>query len=170
MLWPSLSPFFGVSAYQLQPGRAAVLPLRGDVRVGQRPVLELARVLELEAQRLRVVTLEEGDKERERQKIVRSKLEKLDVVMRRQGFALFIAKLLPGAAFGLGQVQDDVSSLGLPPCDGAARIFAVALNQNGIAVDGEEELIEEILAHASAPFGYQVIYASIVWKRSSEST
>src|SRR5437870_13791632 len=99
---------------------------RGDVWVGQRPVLEFPRVLALESQRLRIVTLEQGDTERERQEIVRSQLEQLDVVMRRQRLTLFVGKLLPRAAFHLGQVQDYVGPLGLPPGDGAARVFAVA--------------------------------------------
>ena len=100
---------------------------------------------------------------------MRSQLEQLDVVIRRQRLALFVGKLLPRAAFDLGQVQDDVGPLGFPPGDGAARVFAVALNQLWVAVDGEEELVEEVLAHASTPFGYQVKYASIVWNRSSVS-
>src|SRR5439155_12599621 len=119
-----------------------------DVRVGQRPVLELSRVLALEPQRLRIVTLEQGDTERERQEMVRSQLEQLDVVMRRQRLALFVGKLLPGAAFAIRQVQDDVGPLGFPPGDGAARVFAVALNQLWVAVYAVEELVEEVLAHA----------------------
>src|SRR6266699_2359037 len=142
---------------------------RGDVRVGQRPVLEFPRILALEPERLRIVTLEQGNKERERQEVVRSKLEKLDVVMRSQRFAFFAGKLLPRAAFDLRQVQDDVGSIGFPPGDCAARVFAVAPNQLRVAVNGEEEFVEEILTHASTPFGYQVIYASIVWNRSSVS-
>src|SRR5579864_1934029 len=63
---------------------------RGDVRIGQRPVLEFPRVFALESQRLRVVALEESDKERERQEIVCSQLEQLDVVMHRQRLALFV--------------------------------------------------------------------------------
>src|SRR5579883_653644 len=51
------------------------VPSCRDIRVGQRPVTELARVLALEAQRLRVVALEQGDEERERQKVVRAQFK-----------------------------------------------------------------------------------------------
>src|SRR6266571_820058 len=130
---------------------------RGDVRVGKRPVLELPRVLALESERLRIVTLEQGNIKRECQEVVRSKLEKPDIVMRRQRLALFVGEMLPRAAFALGQVQDDVGPLGFPPGDCTARVFAVALNQLWVPVDCEEALVEEILAHASTPFGYQVM-------------
>ena len=75
-------------------------------------MLEVARILTLEPEWLRIVTLEQGDKEGERQEMVGSKLEKLDVVMRRQRLALFVAKLLPRAAFDLGQVQDSARMAG----------------------------------------------------------
>src|SRR5947209_19991057 len=133
--------------YSPQVDSPAHRPLsRDDVRVGQRPVLELPRVLALEPERLIIVTLEQGNTERERQEMVRSQLEQLDEVMRRQCLALFVGKLLPRAAFDLGQVQNGVGPLGFPPGDGTARIFSVALNQLWVAVDGEEGLVEEILA------------------------
>src|SRR5205807_5319949 len=106
---------------------------------------------------LSIVTLEQGDTERERQEIVRSQLEQLDVVMRRQRLALFVGKPLPRAAFNHGQIQDDIGPLRFPPGDGSARVFAVALNQLWVAVYAIEELVEEILAHASTPFGYHVM-------------
>src|SRR5918912_2939221 len=127
-----------------------------DVWVGQRPVLKLPRILALEPQRLRIVTLKQSDKEREREERVRAQFEKLDVVMRRQRLALFIGEPLPGAAFAFGQIQDDIGLLGFPPGDGSTWVFAVALNQRWVAVDGKEELVEEIFAHASTPFVYQV--------------
>ena len=40
--------------------------LRGNVRVGQRPMLEVLRVLKLEPQRPLIVTLEQSDKQGER--------------------------------------------------------------------------------------------------------
>src|SRR5438876_9425519 len=118
--------------------------LRGDVRVGHRPMLEVLRVLKLEPQRTLIVTLEQGDKEGERQEMVRSKLEKLDVVMRRQRLALFVAKLLPRAAFDLRKVQNDVGSFGFPPRDGATGVFTVAFNQLWVTVESEKELVEEV--------------------------
>ena len=33
-------------------------------------------------------------------------------------------------------------------------------------VHGVQELVQQVLAHAAAPFGYQVKYASMVWNRS----
>ncbi|HEX7736339.1 MAG TPA: DnaJ C-terminal domain-containing protein, partial [Ktedonobacteraceae bacterium] len=128
----------------------------GDVRVRQRPVLEFCRILALEPQRLRIVTLEQGDKECKRQEMMRSKLEKLDIVMHRQRFALFVGELLPRAVFALGQIQDNIRPLGLPPDDGPSWVCAVALNQLRVAVNREKELVEKVLAHASTPFGYQV--------------
>src|ERR687886_677902 len=132
------------------------LSSRCDVGIGQRPVLKLPRILALEPQRLRIVTLKQSDKERERQERVRAQFEEPDVVMRRQRLALLIGEPLPGAAFGFGQIQDDIGLLGFPPGDGSAWVFAVALNQRWVAVDRKEELVEEIFAHASTPFGYQV--------------
>src|SRR5579885_77245 len=101
--------------------------------------------------------------------MVRPELEKFDVVMSSQRLALFVAKLQPGAAFAFWQVQNNVGPLGFPPGDCASRIGAVTLNQLRVAVDGNEEFVEKILAHASAPFGYQVKWASLVWNRSSVS-
>src|SRR2546421_13018958 len=119
-------------------------------------MLEVLSVFELEPQRSLIVTLEQGDKEGQRQEMVRSKLEKLDVVMRRQSFALCIGKMLPCATFNLRQIRDDVGSFSFPPGNGASGIFTIALNQLWVAIDSVKELVEEIFAHASTPFGYQV--------------
>jgi len=90
-------------------------------------VLEFPRILTLEPQRLRIVTLEQGDKEGERQEMVHSELEQLDVVMRRQRLALLVGKLLPRAAFDLRQVQNNVGPLGFPPGNGAARVLVIGV-------------------------------------------
>ena len=37
-----------------------------------------------------------------------------------------------------------------------ARLVAIPLDEFGVAVDGEQELVEQVFAHAGAPFGYQV--------------
>lgn len=58
----------------------------GDVWVGQAPVAEPGRVLALEPQRLRVVALEQGDEQGQREEAVRTQFEQLDVVVRGQRF------------------------------------------------------------------------------------
>ena len=58
-------------------------------------MLELAGVLQLEAQRLGIVAFEERDEERQRQKRMRAQFEQLDVVVRRQRLAFVIGKPVP---------------------------------------------------------------------------
>src|SRR5258707_5845267 len=103
-----------------------------------------------------MVSLEESYKERKRQEMMRTKLEKLDVVMRRQRLALFASELLPCAAFALRQIQNTIRPFCLPPGDYAALVFSIALHQFRVTVDREKEFVEEIFAHTFAPFGYQV--------------
>ena len=93
----------------------------------------------------------------------------MPVIGQTETDAAYFQRRLVEARQGDAGAQDDVGTLGFPPGDGAARVFAVALNQLWVAVDGEKELVEEVLAHAFTPFGYQVKYASIVWNRSSVS-
>ena len=131
-------------------------PLCCNIRVGERPVLEVACILTLKCQRLLVVTLKEGDKKRERQEIVRPKLKELHIIVGCQCFALFVGKVLPGATLALRKVQNDISTLVFPPGNCATGVFTVPLDQLWIAVNREEELIEKIFTHASTPFGYQV--------------
>src|SRR5262245_60516633 len=141
-----------------------------DVRVRQRVVRQLAGVLQLEAQRLGVVTLEHGDKEGERQERVGAQLEQSRVVVGGQCGALVVLELQPRGRLAQVAGEDPVGLAGFPPLDRPLWIIAVALHQVRVAVDGEQELVQEILAHAGTPLGYQVKYASIVWKRSYVST
>src|ERR1700741_4556911 len=128
-------------------------------------------VLELEAERLRVVPLEQRDEQRQRQERVRAELEQLRVVVCGQRLALRVVERKPARLLAGEHVQDDVGPLGLPPLDGAPGVLAVALDEFRVPVDGVKELVQQVLGHqATPPFGYQVKYASIVWNRSSVST
>src|SRR3984957_9754372 len=129
----------------------------GNVGVGQVPVAEPGRVLALEGQRLVVVPLEQRDEQGEGQEVVRAQLEQPDVVVGGQGLPLVAGELQPGAAFRARAVEQQVGLLRLPPSDRPARVFPVALDQGRVAVDGVEELVDEVLAHrAAVPSGYQV--------------
>src|SRR6478752_2346272 len=77
-------------------------------------------------------------------------------VLPLEGQRLGVVELQPGAALGPRAVEDHDGLLGLPPRHGAARVGAVALDQLRVAVDGVQELVQQVLAHASTPFGYQV--------------
>src|SRR5215472_9185842 len=98
--------------------------------------------------------------------------------MAGQGLALGVVEGQPRAALGVGHVEYRVRPFRLPPGDRAARVVPVPLHQFGVAVDGVEEFVQQVLAHCATPLafgslvaasGYQVKYASIVWNRSSES-
>jgi hypothetical protein len=123
----------------------------GDVGVGHREVGQAPGVLELEAERLLVVALEHGDVQGQREERVRAELEQLRVVMPGQGRPLYVVELQPGGALGAGHVQDDVGSLGLPPLDGAPGVFPVPLDELGVAVDGVEELVQQVLRQVYTP-------------------
>src|SRR5215469_8207929 len=127
-----------------------------DVWIGKRPVLELTRVFALEPERLRIVALEQCDKERKGQEMVGAKLKELNIVVSGQRLSLFVGECLPRALLHLGEIQNDVGSLRLPPGHRSTRIFAVALDQYWIAVNRKEKLVQQIFAHAATPFGYQV--------------
>src|ERR1700684_1234460 len=122
----------------------------GNVGVGQVPVAEPGRVLALEAQRRVVVPLEQRDEQGEGQEVVRAQLEELDVVVAGQGLPLVAGELQPGAAFRARAVEQQVGLLRLPPSDRPARVFPVALDQVRVAVDGVEELVDQVLAHRAA--------------------
>src|SRR6478609_4446798 len=141
----------------------------GDVGIGQRQVRHRGTVRPLVFERS-VVALEHRDEQRQRQERVRTQLEQSDVVVLDQRLAFVRRELLPGAVLRGRAVQQLVRDLGLPPGDRAGRVRAVPLHQVRVAVDGEQEFIQQILAHARAPFGYQVKYASMVWNRSRWST
>src|SRR5215469_5562015 len=152
------------------PGRSSAQPWSGGaVGVGELEAGEALGVLQLEAQGLGIVALEHGDEQRQRQERVRAELEQPGIVVRGQGLPLVVVELQPGAALVTVHVQDRVGPLGFPPLNGAARVFPVPLDELGVAVDGVQELVQQVLAHAPAPFGYQVKYASMVWKRSRVS-
>ena len=103
-----------------------------------------------------VVALEHRDEQREREERVRAHLEQRDVVVLgaepSRSSSVNASQVDPRRC----AVEDPVGHLGLPPGDGARRVLAVALDQRRVAVDGEEELVQQVLAHASAPSGYQV--------------
>src|SRR5215204_4750486 len=90
---------------------------------------------------------------------MRTHLEQRHVIVLSECPALFV-----------GAVQDLVGHLPFPPGHRLRRVCTVTLDQLGIAVDGEEELVQQVFAHTSAPFGYHVKYASMVWNRSRVST
>src|ERR1700729_4197378 len=126
-----------------------------NIWVGQAPVTEPGRELALKRQRLGEISLEERDEQGEQQEVVRPQLEQRDVVVGAQGIALRIGEAQPGAPLAPVAVQDHVRLLRLPPGHGAARVPAVALDQVRVTVDGEQELVDQVLAH-EAPSGYQV--------------
>src|SRR5690606_11027525 len=137
-----------------------------DVGVGKRHVRQLPRVLPLKPEWLVVVALEHRVAQRQREERVRAQLEQPRVVVPGEGGALVVVEAQPGARLAPVAVEDAVGLFPLPPRDGLLRLVPVALDELGVAVDGEEELVQQVLAHLPAPFGYQVKYASIVWNRS----
>jgi hypothetical protein len=109
-----------------------------------------------------VVALEHRDEQGEREERVRAHLEQRHVVVLAQRPPLVLGEGQPRRPLGVGAVEQRAGHLGLPPLHGAGRVGAVALGQVGVAVDGVEELVQQVPAHADAPvpvgtpFGYQV--------------
>ena len=117
---------------------------------------EPRRVLALKSERLLVVALEHGDEESQRKEGVGAELEQLHVIVSGERLPLLVREDQPGRTLLLVAVQDQVRPPPLPPLDEAARVLAVALDQLRVAVDSEEELVEEVLAQRLSPPGYQV--------------
>ncbi len=114
-----------------------------------------------------MIALEHRDEEGQRQERMRPQLEQPRIVVRRQRLPLDVVEAQPGGRLAAVTAEDAVGVLALPPLHRGARLLAVALDQLGIAVHGEQELVQQVLAHAPAPpSGYQVKYASMVWNRS----
>src|SRR6516164_3798766 len=103
-------------------------------------MLQIAPKFALESQWLRVVALEQCDKERKGQEMVGAKLKELDVAVGGQRLALVVGERLPGTLLRLGEIQNHIGSLRLPPGYRSARVATVALDQLGIAVNRKEEL------------------------------
>src|SRR5215207_9872495 len=150
-------------------GSHADLLSGGGVGVRQPQVLHGLAVRLLVLQRT-VVAFEQRDEQRQREERVGAQFEQPHMVLVAQGPALLIGEGEPGRLLTGGAVEEPVGEHLLPPGHGAGGVRAVPLDQFGVAIDGVEELVQQVLAHAGTPFGYQVKYASIVWKRSSEST
>src|SRR4029453_10956222 len=120
-----------------------------------------------------VVSLEHGEEERQGEDRVRPHAEQRHMVLLDQRLPLVVGEREPGAGLAGVAAEQSVRHGPLPPRHGAGRVLAVPVDEIRVAVDGEEELVQEVLAHAdapSAPFGYQVKYASMVWNRSRLST
>jgi hypothetical protein len=115
----------------------------------------LAGVILLVPERFVVVALEHRDEQRQRQERVRAQLEELRVVVPGQRFAFLVVEGEPCALLGVDAVEDPVRLFGLPPRDRADGIGAVALDEFRVAVDREEELVQQVLTHRRSP-GYQV--------------
>src|SRR6478609_8604377 len=119
-----------------------------------------------------VVALEHGDEQGQRQERVRAHLEQSDVVVFAKRSALGLCEGQPAGLLGGDAVEQLPGPLGLPPVDGGCGVGAVALNEFGVAVDGVEELVEQVFAHRATfvsvaaaaevaggcgvPLGYQV--------------
>src|SRR4029079_5055737 len=131
-------------------------------RVGKGDVLQRLPVGDLVRQRP-VVTFEHRDEQGQREERVGTQLEEPHVVPTDEYVALLVGEGQPGRPLAGVAVEDRVGHLLLPPRDRAGRGIAVALDELGIAVDGVEELVQQVLAHRRLPSGYQVKYASIVW-------
>src|SRR5580692_3266542 len=141
----------------------------GDVGIGLvAPVGEALRVLKLEAERLVVVAFKHRNEQRQCQERVSAHSVERGEVVGAQGLALLIVEREPGRSFRGVTVDDVVGLLAFPPADCLGRLGAIPLDELGVAVDGVEELVQQIAAHLAAS-GYQVKYASMVWKRSKVS-
>ncbi|MGD0935203.1 MAG: CopD family protein [Streptosporangiaceae bacterium] len=150
VLTPPAKPVFSSAA-------APALRTSGrDVGVGQVEVGQPGREVALHAQRLRVVPLEHRDPQGQGQERVRAQLEQGDVVVHRQRIALLLGERQPRAGLTGDAVEDLVRLPGFPPGDRARRVGAVPLHQLRVTVDGEQELVDQVLAHSPAPAGYQV--------------
>src|ERR1035437_5329535 len=152
------------------PGSVVMPPGSGrDVGVGQLDVLHGPGVRQLVLQRP-VVTLEHRDEQREGEKRVRAELEERHVVVLADGQAFGGGEGQPGGPLRRMAVEQGVGHLPFPPVQRPARVLAVPLDELGIAVHREQELVQQVLTHLNAPSGYQVKYASMVWNRSRVST
>src|SRR5215469_10164790 len=103
---------FGAEVEILSPPPAAFSPgtateLRADVRVRQAPVLQPPGKLQLEAERLVVVALEQRDEQRQHEEVVRAELEQRHEVVGVERVALCPGEPQPAALLGLWAVQDD---------------------------------------------------------------
>ncbi|BFO17922.1 hypothetical protein SHKM778_43100 [Streptomyces sp. KM77-8] len=98
-----------------------------------------------------VIAFEQGDEEGEGEERVGAEREECRVVMGREGLAFRVLEPQPGRRLRADAVQEGVGLGGLPPGDGGARVVPVALDQLGVTVHGEEELVHQVLAHAAAP-------------------
>jgi hypothetical protein len=110
----------------------------------------------LHGERFGVITLEHGDPESQGEERMRTHLEQRDVIVSSERTTFGVGESQPGRGLTGVAVQDLVRLLGLPPGDQAGWILPVLLHQQWIPIDGEQELVEQVLAHASTPFGYQV--------------
>jgi hypothetical protein len=109
-----------------------------------------------------MITFEHRDEQGQRQKRMCTHFEQGHVIVLLECPALLVVERQPGAALVIGAVQDLVGHLPFPPGHRLRGGCTVALDQLGIAVDGEEELVQQVFAHPTAPFGYHVKYASMV--------
>jgi hypothetical protein len=98
-----------------------------------------------------MITFEHRDEQREGQERVRPHLEQGHVIVLAQRSTLVLVEGQPGAPLIAVAVEDPVGHLGLPPGHRAGRIGPVALDELWIAVDGEQELVQQVLAHDAGP-------------------
>jgi hypothetical protein len=137
------------------------------------PVRELGGVLALERQRPLqggVVVVVDGDENGQAEEEVGAHLEQQHVVVVDQGASLDVGESEPRGALSRIPVAEPRAEVGLPVGHERGRVGLVRGQQRRVAVDLVEELIHVVQAHRGSPFGYQVKYASIVWKRSRLST
>src|ERR1035438_5070450 len=130
------------------PGSVVMPPGSGrDVGVGQLDVLHGPGVRQLVLQRP-VVTLEHRDEQREGEKRVRAELEERHVVVLADGQAFSGGEGQPGGPLRRMAVEQGVGHLPFPPVQGPARVLAVPLDELGIAVHREQELVQQVLTHS----------------------
>jgi hypothetical protein len=87
---------------------------------------------------------------------MRTQGEERRIVVSDERRAFVVVEREPGAGLAAVAVENAVGHLRLPPSEGVSGLGEVALDEVGIAVDGGEEVVQGVLAHAGTPFGYQV--------------
>src|SRR6266576_5164381 len=75
-------------------------------------------------------------------------LEERNVVVHGQRLTFGLREGQPGRRLARDAVQDLVRSLGLPPRHGPGWVRTVTLDEVGVAVNREQELVHQVLAHS----------------------
>ena len=98
-------------------------------------------------ERLVVVALEHRDEQGQRQEGVGAEREEGPVVVPGERGPFRVVEGEPRRPLVGDAAEQPVGLLGLPPRHGADRVLPVALDERRVAVDGEEELVDQIPTH-----------------------